>query len=536
MSRWGVAIGGFMGTGKSTLATALGQALGWPVVDTDAVLVARHGPIAAQFACDGEARFRSRERELVAELTGREGAMVVATGGGTWADAATRASLLARFRTVVLHAPLDVLRARVDGRTDRPLWDDAVAGRLEARRYAYGQAELHLDVAGRSPDDLVAQVVGWLRASGGLAAEGGGQMQRAVTVDLGGRSYPVVLADDAYDGLGEALAARTPRREVVLCTESTVGPLWAASVEHALAAAGFSSHRVTLPAGEENKHRGTWMACVDALLEHGVDRKTPVLALGGGVLGDIVGFAAASTLRGMPFVQLPTTLLAMVDSSVGGKTGVNHAVGKNLVGAFHQPILVYASLAALGTLPPEERRAGLGEVVKTALLGDAAMLERLERDAEALRDGEPGPTADAIARCVEIKADVVSRDELEGGWRAVLNAGHTVAHGLETALGYGALRHGEAVGLGLVLETAWAVREGLCEDPSLPGRLAALLARMGLPADVPEADRAAVMRAMRLDKKADGDKLKLPVPVRPGEMRLVELPVRRLGELLEEPR
>ena len=359
-------------------------------------------------------------------------------------------------------------------------------------------------------------------------------MATSITVELGARSYPVVLEEDGFQGIGAALAAVHRGRRVALVTETTVGPLWADALERELKAASVACLRIELPAGERHKTVATWTACVDALLEAGVDRKTPVLALGGGVLGDIAGFAAATTLRGMPFIQVPTTLLAMVDSSVGGKTGVNHPGGKNLIGAFHQPILVFAALSTLTTLAPEERRAGLGEVVKTALL-DAALFTSLEANAEALADGEPKALAPVIARCVELKAQVVAQDERESGVRAVLNAGHTVGHALEQVLGYGTLRHGEAVGLGLIAETAWAVRAGVCLEEDLPRRISRLLGRLCLPSASPKADLRRLEAAMRLDKKTDADKLSLPVAVRVGRMQLVELPLHRMGELVSEP-
>jgi 3-dehydroquinate synthetase len=257
------------------------------------------------------------------------------------------------------------------------------------------------------------------------------------------------------------------------------------------------------------------------------------LALGGGVIGDIAGFSAASTLRGLPFVQLPTTLLAMVDSSVGGKTGVNHPRGKNLIGAFHQPRLVYAAFSSLQTLPEAERIAGMGEVVKTALLGDAALFALLEQHAEALRAGSIAVLAPVVARCVTVKADVVARDERETGWRAVLNAGHTVGHAYETATGHGTLRHGEAVALGLVAEAQWAVENGHCSEVGLPERLTQLHRRLGLPVAPPVVALEKLLTAIRVDKKARGNILQLPVPVRVGKMKLIDFDLGRSAELFQ---
>ena len=354
-----------------------------------------------------------------------------------------------------------------------------------------------------------------------------------VRVELGERSYPVVVTR-GYEGLGDAMSGAGLPRRGVLVTETTVEPLWAHHVRVALG--GWDLQSVVLPAGEAHKTTATWSACVDGLLDAGIDRKTPVIALGGGVLGDLAGFAAATVLRGVPLVQLPTTLLAMVDSSVGGKTAVNHARGKNLVGAFHQPRVVWAALDTLSTLHPAEIRAGLGEVVKTALIGDAALLGVLELHAEALAAGDADALAPIVARCVEIKAEVVAQDEREGGWRAVLNAGHTLGHAWERATGYGVLRHGEAVALGLVAETRWAVRRGVCQDRSLPDRLAALLGRLGLPTAPPHVAPEVLLQAMKVDKKVAADRLVLPCPVSAGRMVLVEVPIADLVDLLPESR
>ncbi len=340
-----------------------------------------------------------------------------------------------------------------------------------------------------------------------------------LNVELGERAYPVVITD-GFDGL----AARLAGRRRVLIADSALPQRW---IDAAAAELGVAP--ILLDVSEATKTVATWQRAVDALLAAGVDRRTLVCALGGGVLGDIVGFAAASTNRGLPFVQLPTTLLAMVDSSVGGKTGVNHTLGKNLIGAFHQPDLVWASLDSLGTLPERELRAGLAEVVKTALIGDARFFERLESIDPLSPDELPG----VVARCVQLKAQVVAADEREAGVRAVLNAGHTVGHAYEAVLGYGVLKHGEAVGLGLIAETAWAVRAGHCADPGVPARLERLLHRLGLPTEPPKADPDALVNAMRRDKKGRGDSVRLPVQSAIGAMMMVDLPFASLPELIQ---
>ena len=354
-------------------------------------------------------------------------------------------------------------------------------------------------------------------------------------VTLGERSYPIRIVSDQLEGLGEAVTAVSSSSRVVVVTDECVGPLWLEAATASLQRAGLRTTVVEIGVGEQQKSLATWAACLDRVLAAGIDRRTPIVALGGGIVGDVAGFVAAAVLRGVPFIQVPTTLLAMVDSSVGGKTGVNHAVGKNLIGAFHQPSLVYACLDTLETLPAREVRAGLGEVIKTALLESEDALVALERDAPALAALERDALGRWVARCAMFKAEVVAADELERGRRAILNLGHTIGHGLETELGHGTLLHGEAVAVGLVLETRWAVASGHCDDPALPARIAHLCARMGLSTSPPDVVPEALADRMRLDKKAIGDMLRVPVLARAGRPKLVVVSPRELARTLETP-
>ncbi|MEZ4236133.1 MAG: 3-dehydroquinate synthase family protein [Myxococcota bacterium] len=341
-------------------------------------------------------------------------------------------------------------------------------------------------------------------------------MRQTVRVATATGGYDVVLAPD-YAGLAAAL----PPGERVLVTEATVGPLWAGAVREAVGPVT----EIVAPAGEVHKDRETWGWLCDRLLEVGVDRHTAILALGGGVLGDLAGFAAATTLRGLAVVQLPTTLLAMVDSSVGGKVGVNHPRGKNLIGAFHPPAAVWMALETLSTLPDREHRCGWGEILKTALAADAVLFEALEGGLLDRALADRGALAEVIAACVRAKAAVVAADEREAGLRMVLNAGHTAGHALETALGHGAIAHGEAVAVGLALELDLAAALGVCEDPGLGGRLDALLARCAPAARevLDDLDRERFVAAIGVDKKAVGDKIRVPLAVRAGEMRVLTL-------------
>lgn len=351
-----------------------------------------------------------------------------------------------------------------------------------------------------------------------------------LTVSVPADGCDVVVSHHGFRGLGAALARVAPSPRAVLVTDAEVGPRWAEPLRAELADAGIAASTITIPSGEAHKHVGTWTTIVDGALAAGLDRGTPIVALGGGVVGDLAGFAGATLLRGVPVVQVPTTLLAMVDSSVGGKTGFDHALGKNLVGAFHPPVLVWAALDTLSTLPPGEWRSGLGEVVKTALVADATLWDRLVDDPAGTVSGDA--LAATVAACVGAKAAIVAADPRESGLRACLNAGHTVGHALEVVAGFGTLPHGVAVGHGLVAETAWAEREGLVERPGLAAAIADVLGRLGWGPPPSGLDRGALVAAMRLDKKTRGDRITVPVVVRPGSARLLPLPTARLAELL----
>ena len=348
----------------------------------------------------------------------------------------------------------------------------------------------------------------------------------AVVVDLGERSYEIVFG--GLEQIGEAISEVCTKGRCFVVTNPVVGPLYAKIVEGSLRAAGWEPMVLQIPDGEANKGLTTWSTLLCELLDRGVDRSTPVIALGGGVTGDIVGFAAASVLRGVPFIQIPTTLLAMVDSSVGGKTGVNTPHGKNLVGAFYQPSLVYVDVETLKTLEGEEFLAGMGEVVKHALLADEDFFGWLEQNMEAVKDLERDSLCFLVRRCCEIKGAVVAQDELESGWRAVLNLGHTIAHALEKVLGYGEIRHGEAVAVGLVAEAVMGVQMGVCA-PSVVERLRALLENFGLPVSMPMVSSEDLVAAVNSDKKLRRGKLLLPVPICVGEVKLLSVEPSSMG-------
>ena len=332
---------------------------------------------------------------------------------------------------------------------------------------------------------------------------------RNVSVRLGERSYAIKIGGGVLARLGAECAHMKLGRRTAIITDANVAPLLAAAARESLTAAGFEPVLITVPAGETAKNLKFVQTAYDQLAAHRLERKSFVVALGGGVVGDLAGFVAATYLRGIPFVQVPTTLLSQVDSSVGGKVGVNLAAGKNLVGAFYQPRLVLCDLEALKTLPPRQFASGLAEVIKYGIIYDAPFFSRLERDLPQLMAQDPKVLAAVIARCCEIKAEVVGQDETEGGLRAILNFGHTIGHGIENIFGYGKYLHGEAIAIGQVLAAKISTaRLGLPELDA--GRIEKLLARAGLPVTIKlsPAQRAKLFAAMLLDKKVSAGEVK----------------------------
>jgi 3-dehydroquinate synthase len=351
-----------------------------------------------------------------------------------------------------------------------------------------------------------------------------GVHDETVRVELGTRGYDVVVGSGLLDEVGARLRTLGFAGRAGVVTSDRVAPLYLARVERALRGAGIEPAVVVVPDGEAHKTLATLGTIYDALLRGGVDRGTPIVALGGGVVGDLTGFAAATLLRGVPVVQVPTTLLAQVDAAIGGKTAVDHPVGKNLIGAFHQPRLVLADVDTLATLPQRELLAGLAEVVKYGVIGDAALFARIEDDPQSVVTLEPETLVSLVAACARQKAAVVAADEREErGERAVLNFGHTVGHAVETAAGYGRFLHGEAVAIGMV--AAARVSHALdIADAATPERIRQVLERLGLPTVVPaDVPAAALVAAMRADKKVAGGKIRFVAVERVGRVRLVPL-------------
>jgi 3-dehydroquinate synthase len=325
-------------------------------------------------------------------------------------------------------------------------------------------------------------------------------------VDLGDRSYPIAIGQSLLSDPGLILRHVAGKR-VAVVTNTTVGPLYLDKVVRMLADAGKQVTTIVLPDGEEEKNWSSLMQVFDVLLAEKCDRKTTLVALGGGVIGDLTGFAASAYMRGVPFIQVPTTLLAQVDSSVGGKTGINHPLGKNMIGAFYQPQAVIADTITLDTLPARELAAGLAEVIKYGAIIDVPFFEWIEANITQLVARDAAALAYAIQRSCEIKADVVRQDEREGGLRAILNFGHTFGHAIEAGLGYGEWLHGEAVGCGMVMAADLSHRLGFI-DATTKARVTALVKAAGLPIVAPDLGSERWLELMEVDKKNEGGQIK----------------------------
>ncbi|MDN4059642.1 bifunctional shikimate kinase/3-dehydroquinate synthase AroKB [Massilia sp. YIM B02769] len=514
---------GLMGSGKTTIGRLLARRLGRRFVDSDHAIEARTGAsIPWIFEIEGEASFRRREAEMIRELTGQEG-IVLATGGGAVLDPASRALLAERGTVIYLRAGIGSILQRTSHDKNRPLLQTADPRRkleqlLAQREPLYREiADLVIDTGRPNVQSMVQTILEQLdalaagrarrakAASMNQAAEHNAT-QLTLNVELGERSYPIaigpgLLADPA------ALVRHVGGHKAAIVTNTTVAPLYLERIAAPLRAAGKEVVEIVLPDGEEHKQWGSLMAVFDALLANKCDRKTTLIALGGGVIGDLTGFAAASYMRGVPFVQIPTTLLAQVDSSVGGKTGINHPLGKNMIGAFYQPRAVLADTSTLDTLPPRELSAGLAEVIKHGAILDGEFFDWIEANIARLVARDPQALAHAIARSCEIKADVVRKDEREGGLRAVLNFGHTFGHAIEAGLGYGAWLHGEAVGCGMVMAADLSQRLGLIDAASV-ARLRKLVAAAGLPVVAPDLGAERWIELMEVDKKNEGGAIK----------------------------
>lgn len=516
-------LSGPMGAGKSTVARELARSRDFRLVDLDAFVEAQAGSrIETIFATQGEKAFRALERDALKRILAENpDRVIVSLGGGAVTDEALRRELLEQGIVVTLTAALTTLVRRATAQGGRPLLagsdpESALRGLLEARAAAYAECHATIDTTDRTPAEVGAEVL--------RIAE-----ESPVVVPLGLRSYRVEIGR----GVRSRLAARvkeTTRAENVLLVTDTGARHFADELRSSLPG---KVDALVLDAGETHKTVAAVERIWDAALDAGLDRDGIVVGVGGGVVGDLAGFGASTILRGIALGQVPTTLLSMVDSSVGGKTGFNRRQGKNLVGTFHQPRFVLCDVDCLSTLPSGERIAGFAEVVKSAWLDADTAVAQLEQDAGALVAGDPEATVRAIRMSVALKAKVVTADERESGTRMLLNLGHTVGHALEAAGDYSALRHGEAVALGMVaaFRIARKLGKATSEDQA---RAVRLIASLGLPTDLDAHLSRHALSFLGADKKRRGGSIRFILPGRPGQTEIVSVPVAELETILAE--
>ena len=502
-----IVITGFMGTGKSSVAHEVARRLDRPFVDMDVEIEARAGKVISDiFGEDGEPAFRALEAQLCRELSQQRG-LVIATGGGALVNPENRRRMVACGPVFCLNCGVDQILERLAHMQDRPLLDVAdrrqeIERLLGVRRDAYAAIPRQIDTTSLSVDEVATQVV---RSAHSIL----------LPVCYPGGSYPIHIGRGILARLGDLVREVARGERVAVVTNPTVAHWYLDPLITSLDETGLQPFYCLMPDGEAHKTLSTLSELYDRFIEGGLDRSGTVLALGGGVTCDVAGFAAATYMRGVPVVQVPTTLLAMVDASVGGKTAVDLPQGKNLVGAFKQPALVAIDPDVLDTLPAAELASGMTELIKHGVLADEELFAALEATRPEAEDW-----ARWIARSLQVKIDVVEQDPFERGLRAVLNLGHTVGHALEQLSGF-SLRHGEAISIGLVAAARIAVTVDVAE-PGLPGRIAAAMALHDLPVTCPPYDPDEIWETMGRDKKKRGKSLRWVLPRAIGTVEIVE--------------
>jgi 3-dehydroquinate synthase len=558
---------GFSGTGKSSVGRELAKRLGYEFIDTDLQIEQNTGRSVPEiFSQDGEEAFRRIESDVLVEVC-RSDLQVVSTGGGVALSQENRVQMTANGYVVCLEARPETLYVRLlldtntrQDKAERPLLKGGdpfqrIATLKAERQPFYAEADWTIHTDFMSPVEVADEIQhaldiitrrseGAKGGAGSPATPGSPHAARPavvapktssaniLTVKTSSVTYPVVFGVGLVDKVGVLLQEQLPSAQgqrIFVISDTSVGPLYGARVRASLEAGGWAGRVFyqEIPAGEESKNLSQVSALYDWLIGERAERKDVIIAVGGGVVGDLSGFVASSWLRGLPFVQIPTTLLAMVDSSIGGKTGVNHAKGKNLIGAFYQPRLVLEDVSVVASLPDRVRRAGWAETIKHAIIpgadrdasGALSRFSQLEADYDYLLAGEPTSLLSQVLRdSVAVKAGVVAEDEYETGLRMTLNYGHTYGHALEAAGNYQTLLHGEAVAIGMHGEAKLALRLGLC-DASFVERQRRLIERYGLPLSV-KVDKAKALAALKLDKKVESGSIRW---IMPREIGVVEI-------------
>ena len=498
---------GFMGAGKTTVGQLIAQRLGREFIDMDRWIEERAGKsVAAIFAEDGEDRFRAWEAEACEALSEPRG-LIIATGGWALGPQQNREAMQRGGCVMCLWAEPDAVLARLRDKSDRPLLagdDRAVKMRslLKQREEVYRSFAWQIDTTKMDVAEVILHVMALYGSiSGGVEPD-------AFYLPMGERGNSVLLGAGLLESIGPVLRARGLRGTVALIGASNVIEQHGDRVYQSLMLSGFEVAPLRVPAGEESKTLEMAGVLCEQLVQGGLERSGVIVALGGGVIGDLSGFVAATYLRGVSWVNCATTLLAMVDASIGGKTGVDLPSGKNLVGAFHPPLLTISDLMVLRTLPEREFQSGMAEVIKAGIIGDVELFEMIEVGSTEVQD--------IIRRSIKVKVDVVREDPYERGRRAALNLGHTIGHGIEAASQF-LLRHGEAIGIGMIAEAKIAEWLGLA-PAGVSERVETVIDRVGLPTRFANLETDAIVQLMRSDKKKQLGRLKFALPRAIGEV------------------
>lgn len=486
---------GFMGTGKSTVGRELADRLQREFVDVDHEIAAEAGrSIAEIFADEGEDGFRAREARMLARTLEREQVVIAAGGGAPLRDDNWQRMRDGNTIVALTAEPAELVR-RLNGANGRPLLKpdvpSAIASLLPTRLSRYLEADVVVKTDGREPAAVVRRIEEQLPASG---------LQR-IRIEVPSAPHDAIIGSRLSGLVARTVQGLVDGAAVLVVSDGNVAERHAPALMTALASAGVAATLHTMPSGEAAKELAVLSGIYDALASAGVERNGLIVVLGGGTVGDVAGFAAATWMRGIRYVQVPTTLLAMVDSSIGGKTAINLAAGKNMAGAVHQPSAIFCDLDYLASLSERDYRASLAELIKAALIADRAFVRWLWKNMPSVIGRDVASVQHAVARSIRIKAGVVSRDPFERGERAILNYGHTIGHALERVMGYGRIRHGEAVAWGMEVAARISQLVGSCSESPVHIQHE-LLEAAGLLRDRPLVDRSALTGAMRHDKKS----------------------------------
>lgn len=533
---------GLSGSGKSTVGWQVAKLLGWDFIDTDDLISERLGlPVGQALLEYGEQDFRKIESEALVSAASRE-RVVVATGGGIVIAEANRSFMQEHGLIVYLQVSVEIAWQRIQEQLHRfgtPAARPLVAGAdgrqrlqdlLTLRKQWYEQAAVHINSTEYLPTILAFQVVAFAAAHGCLSSSS--LPRELVTLHLGTRTSQAVVEWGGLSRLPQLLQSSGFLQRVFIVTDTEVGRLYGKPTQALLETAGLVPHVFTIPAGESSKSFLCLQQILDWLVEHQAERQEPIIALGGGVVGDLAGFVAACYHRGVPLIQVPTSLLAQVDSAIGGKTGINHPQGKNLIGAFHQPRLIIADPAVLLTLPERVYREGWAEIVKYGMVIDADLFEMLEAHGDSLHSHDAALLTTIIARCIRLKMDLVERDERDGGLRNLLNYGHTFGHALEALTDYGTWLHGEAVSIGMEVAARIAIARGLLSKEEAL-RQHKLLQILDLPVECAGIDINAALSTMQRDKKVRDGRQRWVLPTGIGHAEIYsDIPVSLVRDVL----